>query len=271
VSPLWRDEVAIYLAPRKVSLLRLRRGLRPTVVASTDLVVTDGHFGDVRPALARLTEVLVEPTWQDAHARVIVADPWARYGIVPWPNVKLDAEGRLAHARFILTDAFGEGLSDWSVALTDSPPGRAYVACAMPAPLKAELTDVLSIGRLRLVSLQPQLVVAFNAWRHRIPADDAWFVSLDEGSLTAVHMTGGAWDRVHMARLSTQWTLELERLRAFGRLTRGSAGVGRLLVDAPVWMRQVGASTIPDLEWLETEGEVGDSAHALALLHRGYA
>ena len=271
MSPLWRDEVAIHLAPRKVSLMRLRRGLRPVVSASTEVPVPDGHSGDVRPALARLTELLVEPTWQDANVRVVVADLWARYGIVPWPDVKLDSEGRLAHARYILADAFGDALSDWSVALTDSPPGRAYVACAMPAQFKTELADVLSVGKLRLVSLQPQLVVAFNAWRQRMPADDAWFVSLDEGSLAAVHITRGVWDRVHMARLSAQWTLELERLRALGRLTRDRGGLERILVDAPIGMRRVGSAALPDLEWLEATGEAGDGAHALALLQRGYA
>ena len=271
MSPLWRDEIAIYLAPRKIALARRDKGMKPQVVAATEVAVPGGHFGDIRPAFARLAEVLAEPTWQDAAARVVVADPWARYGIVPWPETRLDAAARLTHARYVLADTFGEGVADWSVTLADTPPGHAYVACAMPATFRASLEETLLPARLRLASLQPQLVVAFNAWRHRLPPDDVWFVSLDDGSLSAVHLRNGAWDRVHMARLSSDWHVELERLQAFGRLTRAAGGVGRMCVDAPAWMRQGAKLTGTELEWLSDESAGSAEAHELALLQRVYA
>jgi hypothetical protein len=271
VSPLWRDEIAIYLAPRKIALARRERGLKPRLGATTEVAVSGGHVGDIRPAFARLAEVLAEPTWQDATARVVVADPWARYGIVPWPTARLDADARLTHARYVLADTYGDGVADWAVTLADTPPGRSYVACAMPTALRTTLEDALVAARLKLVSLQPQLVVAFNAWRHRLPADDAWFVSLDDGSLSAVHLTNGAWDRVHTARLSADWMVELERLQTFGRLTRAAGGVGRMLVDAPIWMRQGAAAGGAGLEWLADDGSGADQTHELALLQRVYA
>jgi hypothetical protein len=271
VSPLWRDEVAIFIAPRRIALARRARGLKPRLGSATEIAVA-GHWGDFGPALSKLTDVLAEPTWQDALARVIVADPWARYGIVPWPNLRLDNDGRLTHARYVLAESYGEAVSDWSVSLADTPPGQAYVACAMPAELKRGLEEALAGARLKLVSLQPQLIVAFNAWRHQLPPDDAWFVSLDEGSLAAVHLSQGAWDRVHMARLSQDWRIELDRLRAFGRLSR-SGGTSRMLVDAPLWMRsaQTARAASDDFEWLEAD-ESNDEVHnQLALLQRVYA
>lgn len=271
MSPLWRDEVAIFLAPRKIALARRVRGLRPQITAATDAAVPGGHFGDPRATIARLAELLQEPTWQDAAVRIVVADPWARYGVVPWPSTRLDADGRLTHARYVLADAFGDGLTDWAVTLADTPPGQAYVACAMPGQLKAALEDVLPPARLVLASLQPQLVVAFNAWRHRLPPDDAWFVSLDDGSLSAVHLTHGAWDRVHMARLSSDWMVELERLQTFGRLTRAAGATSRMFVDAPIWMRHNASPLAAELEWLDPGPDDGGRSHELALLQRVYA
>jgi hypothetical protein len=270
VSPLWRDEVAIYLAPRKLALVRRTRGLRPRVIAATELAVPSAAEGAIDAVCARLADVLTEATWHGAAARVVVADhPWARYGIVPWPASRLDAAGRLTHARYVLGDAYGEALSNWAVALADTPPGRSYVACAMPATLRRTLEDTLAPARLTLVSLQPHLIVAFNAWRHRLPADDTWFVSVDDGSLSALHLGQGAWDRVHMARLSADWCVELERLQAFARLTRAAGGPGRMFVDAPAWMRRAAANGA-GIEWLE-EGDGDDTqAHELSLLQRIY-
>jgi len=268
VSPLWRDEVAIYLAPRKLALVRRARGVKPRVMAATELAVLAGTAGDFGPVFARLAEVLGESTWHGAAARVVVADhPWARFGIVPWPATRLDDAGRLTHARYVLGDAYGEAVADWAVTLADTPPGRSYVACAMPSTLPSALEETLAPARLALVSLQPRLIVAFNAWRHRLPADDAWFVSLDDESLSAVHLSQGAWDRVHMARLSGDFRVELERLQAFGRLTRTEGASGHMFLDAPAWMRR-GAPAQPGVEWLEKGDGDGVQAHELALLHR---
>ncbi len=228
----------------------------PRVVAASEVAIPSGGGSDVAPVLARLSDVLADPTWHGAHARVVVADhPWVRYGIVPWPESRLDEAGRLTHARFILGDAYGGAVADWSVALADTPPGRSYVACGMPGTLPGTIRDVLGPARLSLVSLKPRLVASFETWRHRIPADDAWFVCVDEGSLAAAHLSKGAWDRVHVTRPATEWQLELERLQAFDRTTRTASAPGRMLVEAPPWMRPVGVSS-PGIEWLEPSSVV---------------
>jgi hypothetical protein len=270
VSPLWRDEVAIYLAPRKLALVRRARGVDARVVAATEVAAPGGTFGDVAPVVGRLSDVLAEATWQDAAARIVVADAWARYAIVPWTAARLDTAGRLTHARCVLGDTYGDAMAEWAVTLADAPPGRACVACAMPPGLRGGLDELLARARLHLVSLQPQLVVAFNAWRHRLPADDTWFVSVDDGALSAVHLRDGAWDRVHMARLSPDWTVELERLQAFARVTRAAGAAGRMFVDAPAWMRS-GAGEAAGIEWLDGSDGDGKQPHQLALLGRTYA
>jgi hypothetical protein len=249
VSPLWRDEVTIHLAPRKVALVRHARGLRRRAVASVEVPVPTGSVADVGPTLERLAGVLADATWHDAVVRAVVADPWARFGIVPWPEAHLDEAGRMTHARYLLGDAYGEAVGDWDVTLADAPPGRPYVACGMPANLRPRLEEALAPAHLRLVSLQPRLVVSFNAWRHRLPADATWFVSVDDGALSAVHLRQGAWDRVYMARLSSNWGAELERLQAFARVTRAAGALDRMFVDAPRSMR-LGAAANAGIEWL---------------------
>lgn len=265
MSPLWRDEIAIYLAPRKLALARRLRGIKPRLGACTELTLPEGGNG-FGPALARLAEVLRESIWQNADARIIVADAWARFGIVPAQTANLVADARAAHARYVLTDAFGAVISDWHMAIEDAFPGRTSVTCAMPAALKSDLEMTLDSARLRLVSLQPQLVVAFNAWRSRLPPDNCWFVVLEEGWLSAVHLAQGAWDRAHAARLSKDSIVELERMQAFGRLTE-TGGVGaRMFVEAPPWMRERFKRTGSDLEWLESGSADSGPTHEIGLL-----
>lgn len=252
MSPPWRDDLTISLAPRKVALVRRARGLRRRVLAAAELAVPEAAFADLGPVLARLVEALSDRAWQGAAARVVVGHPWTCFAVAPWPRGRLDAAARLAHARFLLEDAWGEGMADWSVTLADTPPGRPLVACAIPGTLRGALEAALAPARLALVSLRPQLVVAFEGWRHRLPAEDAWFVRVDDTSISAVHLDRGAWDHVHAARLAADWRLELQRLQAFARVMR-EHGPGRMYVDAPAWMRR-GAAATEGIEWLEGVG-----------------
>jgi len=118
----------------------------------------------------------------------------------------------------------------------------------------------------QLQSLQPQLVVAYNAWRRALPGHDAWFITLREGWLSGAHLADGAWDRVHTARLSSHAIVELERLRALSRVTHSGAGSERLFIEAPAWMRERLSRFATDIDWLETFETDGGPSHELQLL-----
>ena len=50
------------------------------------------------------------------------------------------------------------------------------------------------------------------------------FVTLDEGSLAAVHFNAKQWDYVRSVRIGADWEVELKRLQTFGRLARSGCG-----------------------------------------------
>lgn len=114
---------------------------------------------------------------------------------------------------------------------------------------------------MRLVSLQPLLVSAYNEWRHRLPAEGGWFVCVEDGALTAARLSADAWDRVYAARIGADWSRELLRLRAFARVASSSSESGRVFVHAPPRFRSLASVEDPGLEWLSTADDTqpGDS------------
>ena len=253
MSPLWRDELGLYLAPRRVCLVRLKRGLKPTIAGEHEQLVETDHVGHWGPALTAADALLSQPQWGGAAVRVVLADWWARYLIVPWVASLGSAEERLAHARQLLASAFGDAVSDWDVQVSDVPPTVPRVACTMPADLTGAVRDVCAKHGARLASLQPQLVAAYDSCRHLLPATGAWFVSIGDGMLAAARMAHEAWDRVHSVRIGPDWTRELKRLQTFGRLASMNPQEGQVYVDAPYAWREVAGAAGRDLHWLEDE------------------
>jgi hypothetical protein len=253
VSPLWRDEVGAFLGPRKVALTRMRRGLRPSRVAAWRASLEQADLNEWSAALAALDEELARGEWQDANLRVAVSDRWVRYALVPWSTDLGNEEERLAHARLLMTSTYGSAVEQWTLGVSEYFPKAARIVSALPTQLLTALRERFAPHRLRLVSIQPQLIVAYNAWRPRLPLSGGWFVTIEEGSLAAIHWSGAGWDRVHSVRISDSWDAELRRLETFGRLAQGRAAEGRIFIHAPPALRAAATGVYPGLEWLDDE------------------
>jgi hypothetical protein len=190
---------------------------------------------------------------------------------VPYSAALNGEAERLMHARHVLTNIYGEVVSQWTISLSDSRPGSSLVACAMPTGLLEELQVILRRLAIPLASLQPQLVCAYNHWRSRLPDDHAWFVSVDQGSLAAARVGAGGWDYVHSVRIGADWAVELRRLQTFGRLASAQLQHGRVYVDAPAALRIAADITDAGLVWLEEERAAEGTAGQLEFVRRHQA
>lgn len=259
MSPLWRDEVGVYLSPHRLCLVRMKRGVRPVMAAEHELRF-EGVRGDSWTApLEALDKLLAEPVWSGARTRVVVADHWVRYAVVPWAAALSSPEERLAHGRQVLASLYGEAVAGWDVRISEAPPQATRVACAVQRELLEAVRGACLSHGSALVSLQPQLVAAFEAWRAALPAAKAWFVSVEPGSLAAARLTRQGWDRVHAVRIGSDWLRELRRLQTFGRLASNSPEEGHVYVDAPHAWREVAAGSGAGAEdmglrWLDEPG-----------------
>ena len=271
MSPLWRDEIGLYVAPRRIALSRMKRGLRPTCAAEQNIVVETRDTTQWEGALESLKTCLEDAAWRDAKVRLIISDHWARYAIVPWSDALSDQAERIQHARYCMATTYGDVVSQWTVTLSDGAPGLQQVACAIPTELLGRIEALCEPHGLQVQSVQPQLIAAFNAWRRKLPHGGAWFVTLDEGSLAAAHFTPANWDCVRSARIGNDWEIELKRLKTFGRLARTQAEDGRVYVDAPQWLREKALDADDAIVWLEDGADSKATPERFALLQRMYA
>ncbi len=262
MSPLWRDEIGVHLSPRKLCMIRMKRGVKPTLCAEHVESFRSQPTADWAAALQALDVMLAQPVWRGAPLRVVVADSWVRYAIVPWVAALSSTDERMGHARQLLASTYGDAVSDWEVRLSEAPPESPRVACTVPLALLESLRALCTRQKIKLTSIQPQLVAAYDGWRHRLPSVGAWFVSVDAGTLAAARIGRTGWDRVYSVRLGSDWTRELKRLQTFGRLASASPDEGQVFVDAPGAWREVVGAAAQDLQWLE------DDAGPLTTLQR---
>lgn len=268
MSLRWRDEVRIRFGTAGIALARHARGWRQPA-GPERILGGDGEPLSWDRARELLQEELQRDGWGHAAARVVVADHWARYAVLPWSAALADEDEQLAHARLVLRQAYGDDLADWTLRLAQVAPGRPRLACALPTRRIEELRVVLESAQLHLASLQPRIVDAYNRWRLRLPEEGGWFVTVDAGHMVAVRTLGDAWSAVHSLRTGPDWPAELGRLRALERWSSpDAAGSVRVFVDAPPAERDLESAARQGCEWLDLPSVVDRGLSRLGRLRR---
>jgi hypothetical protein len=161
-----------------------------------------------RGALERLK---TRPWPQRADVTVILSNHFVRYAVVPQQDAASPDE-ELALARFHFARIHGERAKGWEVRLSGE------LACAMDTALLAGLKEIFSNQKgVRLVSVQPHLMAAYNRARRRIPRGGAWLLLAEPQRVCLARLAARGWAWVYNGR-DTEWQqlIERERSRAGG-------------------------------------------------------
>jgi hypothetical protein len=212
---LWRNHLRISLCAERLVLAAYARGLRAGRGRnSVTPVQGDPNVPEWRAALDALPQALAGLRGHEAS--VVLADQFVRYALLPWNAALKSEEQWLALARHRLGAVHGAAAADWDVKLTETAPRGPRLACAVDRELLGELAAKLAAADVRLVSVQPFLVAAFNRLRSgilsRIGRASCWLVVEEPGRLTLAFIQHGVWAAVRSRRTGKGWRAALPEL-----------------------------------------------------------
>jgi hypothetical protein len=222
VSLLWRDQVRVLLCPDRLVVVRLARGLRRRVVAK-QIFPCPGAGPDWQPALSALAEVLKQAPWQNADATVILSGWFASYLLLPPSDAILDDQERQALARHVCTRTYGEAAASLELRLSEGSLRGGTVVSCVEKELLRDLRSVFAASSLKLASVQPALMGAFNAWRRKRDSGAQWLALVESGTLCLALLHQGDWKTLRVKRLAGDWAQELPMLLRRERLSNAIA------------------------------------------------
>lgn len=211
MSLLWRDRLNMALCPDRAIVLRFARGR---------LVSKDIHCFDAGSAIEALQGVLSMET-KKSDATLVLSNHFVKYMVMPWTDAALSEEELHAMIRHRFTEVYGD--SDWEVRLSGGSFGAPSLASAVDRDFLGKLKQAFESSSVRLKSVQPYLMAAFNASRDRMKAASSWFVMAEDGLCCIAMLRDGNWQRVRQCRgglKDAQQMLEREALLAQDDLDR---------------------------------------------------
>lgn len=213
MSLSWPERASLGLCPDR---LLVGRGAAARVIS---VAPADGTSA-WRAALEALPAALGERA--PRRLTVILSHHFLRYALLPWNAALQSEEAWRAYAEHRLAAIYGAPAAPWVLRVAATAPRGARIACAVEQALIDALQAKLRERGVRLASVQPHLMAAFNRSRRRLRGASCWLVVAEAGRLALALIERGAWCSLRTRRAGEDWREALPAL-----LAREGALLGR--------------------------------------------
>ncbi|MFM9836310.1 MAG: hypothetical protein ACKVOA_09415 [Methylophilaceae bacterium] len=233
--PLWSDRLHFVLAPDKVTMVRFSGGLQPREVLakSIDCAALDADQALWQPAFNAMQKLLAVAGGK-ADVKIMLSSHFVRYVLVPVQADLKDEAEEEAYVRFCFVEVYGEDAKDWTLRWNGALAVDQQIASAIDRNFLAAIEQSAKNSNMKLCSVQPYLMSAFNLVRKHMVADEQWFVLVESGNACLSSFTQGECTTLRTVRLDDDWQETLPRLLAREFLIAGADNKSRdLLLCAP--------------------------------------
>ncbi len=231
--PLWRDKVRIVLCKDRLIVLHYQGGRRPRIHAR-QVFSYAGQESGWQPLLGLLESVLKNKEWKAADTQIVLSNYFVRFLVLPWNEAPLSAEEKIALVQHRFDEVYGEASSGWDFRLNEGTFGTPSIACAIPQQLLAQLIALFATSPLRLKSVQPYLMTAFNACRKELGKDPSWFVLAERDNICVGLLQDGQWSSIRLRHVVSDWFEEtMLMLERESLLVTGGNKHNKVFVFAP--------------------------------------
>ena len=212
-----RDELRVVLRRDQVQLVRIGRELTLRGVVQRVLdkrnypcaIDTDASWSNVVKTLEVALSALPR---KPAVAQVILSNQFTRYAMIPTSQTLSNEAEEIAYAKHVFSQLYGMSAETWEIRLHQGSAGAPQLASAIDGQLLQNLRAVFTAANIKLKSVQPQLMAAYNNCCVPIQKQDVWFVMAEQESLCLGLVQQGQWRSVRTFKVTSDWLEKLPDL-----------------------------------------------------------
>ncbi len=191
-----RNRYGVALCPDRLLAVRRRTGLR----ASVDFKVSESFAVPVsgpswKSAVEALGRFAQEHEAHTGSLGLVLSNHFTRYLLVPWSERVANAEELRNYVAAAFEDVYGDVAAEWQMRVSPERPGSPRLAAAVDGELLEAVREAVVRSRLRLTSVQPHLMAAFNGFEQRRETDFV-FVVVEANRVCVLAAQSGVWRHV---------------------------------------------------------------------------
>ena len=212
-----REELRVVISRERVQAVRIGRdltlrGKSYRVIEKKSYPCSSGEESFWDDAIKALATALSELPVKPAFARVILSNHFMSYAMVEL-NQSLNGEAEeLAYAKHCFTQLYGPNAESWEIRLNRDFETGSQLASAVDRSFLDSLRATFAKEDIRLKSVQPYLMAAYNNCLPDLQDQEAWFVLFEHGNLCIGQVQQGHWNSVRTFNVGKDWFGKLNEI-----------------------------------------------------------
>ena len=245
MSLLLVNQVLAVLGTDSVAVVRRTLGLRRRIVDQKQVHFPkqiDNSNAEVviwQPAINQL-DILINTMKVKPKSKldITLASDFVRYLALPPQPLYMNTAEKIAYATAAYREIYGSVVDEWEVRLQDTAMHDTTIVAAIDKRLLETLNQVALKYQLKLITVKPYLMSAFNKLTKQIGRSSGYLVIVEFKRLLLINLQQGKCVNVRMFNLGSDWQVELRNLMVRESvLTESSTSDNKsreILVYAPV-------------------------------------
>ena len=207
--PSLRDELRIALCPDRVIMTRVAGRWRPRVTAKRIERCAGQGAGSWKACVETLREMLADGAAKNVTATVIISNHFVRYALVPWSEALASDEEKLVWVRHHFVEIYGEAVAGAEYRWSEDRPDAPCLASAIDGEFVQAIGAAFSAASLRVRSIQPYFMAAFNRCARRVNGGALWMLNVEPGRICLASIVSGKWRGMASKLIGADWRAEL--------------------------------------------------------------
>jgi hypothetical protein len=200
VSRSWPERSCAVLCPDQLQVVRPgARWRRGAAFSFAETFAGEEDGPTWQAAVDALQRFVASPGAGTGALDVVLSNHFVRYLLVPWSARIASAEELRNYAAAMFEEIHGERSAGWDVSVSAERAGAPRLAAAVDRALLESIRTVVAPTRLRLASVQPYLMAAYNRVARAHTGQEFVFMLLEAGRACIVAAQGGRWCHVSTA------------------------------------------------------------------------
>lgn len=217
MSLLLRDELRIVLCREKLQLVRIRsrltrKGWRYSVLGKDDIAFEPDMESPWKNAIEKLATEILRLASKPKLVRVVLSNHYLRYAIVDVDQSIQSKAEQVAFVKHRFVQTYGEAAESWELRLDQECPGAPYLASAVDGMMLFKIREIFTEAKIRLQSIQPCLMTAYNQSQSKFADKNAWFVLFEDGNLCIVWLKAGHPSSIRTIKAGEDWLEKLPEI-----------------------------------------------------------
>ena len=200
MSPLWRDQLQVFLAPGQISWVRTGRGFKPVQAAKVTVLCEPVQGAPVwQAALQQLEKHLTDASGTDLS--ITLSNHFVRYVTLPPQAEIMTPEEVNSYAAFRMREVYAERVDAWALSVSEWSPLTGAVCAAIPRDLMAELEKTAVRLHCKLTEIEPYFASVYDHWQKSLNGDKTYCALVEAGRMCISTQINGVWHSIRNQRI----------------------------------------------------------------------